>query len=77
MAAYFNGSIYISPANSPLMAFPIAGAALSASSSARSSNIDADWGATPSISANGVENGIVWIIDVEDTAKLLHTMPKI
>ena len=71
MAAYFNGSIYISPANSPLLSFPVSGALLSASPSARSSTINADWGATPSISANGVENGIVWIIDVEDTGKLL------
>lgn len=71
MAAYFNGSIYISPANSPLLAFPIAGSSLSTSPSARTASIDADWGATPSISANGVENGIVWIIDVEDSGKLL------
>jgi uncharacterized protein (TIGR03437 family) len=71
MAAYFNGAIYISPANSPLLAFPLAGASLSASPSAQTANIDANWGATPSISANGVENGIVWIIDVANAAKLL------
>ena len=30
MAAYFSGSIYIAPANSPMLAFPIAGASLAA-----------------------------------------------
>lgn len=71
MAAYFNSAIYIGPANSPMLAFPIAGASLSTSPSARGSNVHADWGATPSISANGSENGIVWTIDLENTARLL------
>ncbi|MCU1275700.1 MAG: hypothetical protein JWO48_3131, partial [Bryobacterales bacterium] len=38
---------------------------------ARSSNTNGDHGATPAISSNGVENGIVWIITVEDGGKLL------
>lgn len=60
-AAYFNGSIYIAPEKSPMFAFPIANATLRSSPSARTSNTLAALGATPSISANGDKNGIVWV----------------
>jgi uncharacterized protein (TIGR03437 family) len=61
-AAYFNGSVYIGPKNSPLFAFPIANAALASSPAAQSASSLGTWGATPGISANGNENGVVWAL---------------
>jgi uncharacterized protein (TIGR03437 family) len=71
MAAYFKGSIYIAPANSPVLAFPVADASLASSPSARTSDSHGNHGATPSISANGNQNGIVWIISENNGGKLL------
>jgi uncharacterized protein (TIGR03437 family) len=70
-AAYFNGSIYIGPVNSPLMAFPVANASLGSSPSASTSNENGYPGATPSISANGSSAGIVWFITGDDGGRLL------
>jgi uncharacterized protein (TIGR03437 family) len=70
-AAYFNGSIYIGPSNSPLLAFPVAGAALGSSPSASASNENGYPGATPSISANGSSDGIVWAVTADDGGRLL------
>ena len=70
-AAYFNGSIYVAPANSPMLAFPLAGAVLASSPSASTSNEAGIHGAIPSISANGSENGIAWIITEADGGRLL------
>ena len=70
-AAYFNGSIYIGPVNSPLMAFPVMGASLGSSPSASTSNVNGYPGATPSISANGTSDGIVWSITGDDGGRLL------
>ncbi|HLY73618.1 MAG TPA: hypothetical protein VKU80_05825, partial [Planctomycetota bacterium] len=69
--AYFNGTIYYKPAApdvsvncaSPLLAFPVSGGLLS--TSPIQSSPTWGWpGSTPSISANGVANGIVWALDV-------------
>lgn len=70
-AGYFNGSIYLGPVNSPLLAFPIAGAALASSPSASASNVNGFPGATPSISANGTNDGIVWTLTADDGGRLL------
>ena len=70
-AAYFNGSIYIAPENSPLMAFPVARASLGSSPSASTSTEHGNFGATPSISANGSSNAIVWAITADDGGRLL------
>jgi len=60
--AYFNHQLYYLGAGDVLKAFTLANARLSASPAASG----ADWfdfpGATPSISANGSTNGIVWAI---------------
>jgi uncharacterized protein (TIGR03437 family) len=69
-AAYFNGSVYIAPENSTMLAFPVAGAVLASSPAAQTSDTAGVHGATPSISANGDQNGIVWIVSVEDAGKL-------
>ncbi len=71
MAAYFNNSIYIVPADSPLFAFHVAGASLASSPRARTSITHFNPGATPSISSNGASNGIVWVIAADDGGRLL------
>jgi uncharacterized protein (TIGR03437 family) len=71
MAAYFNGSIYIGPKQSPMLAFKVSGASLAASPWAQTSDTNGYPGATPSISSNGTKNGIVWIVTTDDDGKLL------
>ncbi len=74
-AAYFNGSIYLAPANSPMLAFGVAGASLASSASELTTNQNGYPGATPSISANGsasgFSDGIVWVITSDDGGRLL------
>jgi uncharacterized protein (TIGR03437 family) len=60
-AAYFNGSIYVAPEKSPMFAFRIANATLEPSPAAQTPDALSILGATPSVSASGVKNGIVWI----------------
>jgi uncharacterized protein (TIGR03437 family) len=71
MAAYFNASIYIAPADSPMFAFKVSGASLAASPWAVTTDTHSAPGATPSISSNAATNGIVWIISNDDAGKLL------
>ena len=70
-AAYYNGAIYIGPQNSPLFAFPVANAALAFSPFAQSKSSLGVLGATPSISADGHQNGIVWTISAAGGGSLL------
>jgi uncharacterized protein (TIGR03437 family) len=70
-AAYFDGFIYLAPSKSPMMAFPVGGASLGSMPSASTSNENGSPGATPSISANGSRNGIVWTITSDDGGQLL------
>jgi hypothetical protein len=61
--AYFSNTIYYGPVGSPILAFPVANAKLSRGANAQTSHIFGYPGATPSISANGTGNGIVWAVD--------------
>jgi len=70
-AAYFNGFLYIAPENSPLLSFPVADAVLQSSPSASTSNDLGSYGATPSISASGSQNGIAWVITEQNNGRLL------
>jgi uncharacterized protein (TIGR03437 family) len=70
-AAYFNGSIYVGPSGSPILAFPLANASLGGMPSASASNENSAPGATPSISANGSSEGIVWTLTIDGGGKLL------
>jgi uncharacterized protein (TIGR03437 family) len=70
-AAYFNGFIYLAPANSPMLAFPVAGASLGSLPAASTSIGNGRLGATPSISANSTRDGIVWTITAADGGQLL------
>jgi Legume lectin domain/Fibronectin type III domain len=62
--AYFNGTIYyVSGFGGPAVTFSIAHAMLSATPTSQSSISFGFPGSTPSISANGASNGIVWDLD--------------
>jgi len=69
--AYFNGTLYYGAVGHPIMAFKIANGLLPAAATAQSSNSFPYPGATPSISANGNSNGLVWAVE-NNTAAVLH-----
>jgi hypothetical protein len=68
--AYFNGVIYYGSVNAALKAFPITNAKVATSASSSSSASFGYPGATPSVSANGTSNGIVWAMQNGGTAVL-------
>jgi hypothetical protein len=68
--AYFNGVVYYGPNGNNLMAFPISNAKLATQPSSQSPSRFGYPGATPSISASGTSNGIVWAIENGNTGTL-------
>lgn len=68
--AYFNNTIYFGSLNSPVQSFRITDAKLAGSASAQTASSFGYPGATPSISANGASNGIVWAVENLATAVL-------
>jgi hypothetical protein len=68
--AYFNGTVYIGSVSDPLMAFSISNAVLSTSPTSQTSTVFGYPGTTPSISANGTTNGIVWAAENGNVAVL-------
>jgi hypothetical protein len=70
MPAYFSNTIYYGSVGSPIQAFTITNAKLSTSSTSQTANSFAYPGATPSISANGTSNGIVWAVENSNPAVL-------
>jgi hypothetical protein len=70
MPAYFNGVIYYGAVGDTLKAFPFSSALLASSPSSQSGNAFPFPGATPSISANGTGNGIVWAAENGSVAVL-------
>jgi hypothetical protein len=72
MSAYFNGSVYFGPQANNLMQFEFSQAKLSTSPVSKSSATFEYPGSTPSISANGSSNGIVWAIEHSDPTDVLH-----
>jgi outer membrane protein assembly factor BamB len=79
-AAYFNGAVYFCPVNDSLKAFPIQDGTLFPIPFTQTNIAFGFPGAVPSISANGTEDGIVWIVDSEAhlrayaAADLLHPL---
>lgn len=59
-AAYFNNTVYFGSIGDSIKAFMITNAALSATPTSQTANPFGSPGATPSISANGTANGILW-----------------
>lgn len=67
--AWFNGALYYGSVGSPLQAFPFANGKFQAISSQSPSAFEFP-GTTPSISANGTSNGIVWAAENSGNAVL-------
>jgi Ig-like domain-containing protein len=70
MPAYFNNTLYYGSVGSPIQAFTITNAKLSTSATAQTANSFGYPGATPSISANGTSNAIVWAVENTSPAVL-------
>ncbi len=69
--AYFNGMVYVDGQSDQLKAFSLTGGLLSTSPVSISNNDFGYPGATPVISANGSQNGILWVIGNSGSA-ILH-----
>jgi hypothetical protein len=63
MPAFFNNTVYYGAVGDALKAFPVTTARLAAAPSSQSTHHFGYPGTTPSISANGTTNGIVWAIE--------------
>jgi hypothetical protein len=70
MPAYFNSTVYYGAVGSAIKAFAITNAKLSIAPASQTSNMFAYPGATPSISANGTSNAIVWAVENTNPAVL-------
>jgi len=68
--AYYNGRVYFGAVNDSIRAFQFSKAVLSSRPQSLTSNQFGYPGATPSISANGTTNGIVWAIENSSPAVL-------
>ena len=69
--AYFNGRLYYGPVDQPILAFQFKNAKLLATPVAKTTNSFGYPGATPSISSNNLQNGIVWAAE-NTTPAVLH-----
>ncbi len=61
--AYFNGTVYYAGRNDRLKAFPMTQAKMATTPSSESAMVFPYPGSTPSVSANGTQNGIVWAVE--------------
>ena len=63
MPAFFNNTVYYGAVGDALKAFPVNSARLASTPSSHSTHPFGYPGTTPSVSANGTTNGIVWAIE--------------
>jgi PQQ enzyme repeat len=70
MPAYFNNTVYYGAVGDSIKAFAINAAQLASSPSSQTGNQFGYPGATPSISANGTGNAILWAVENTDPAVL-------
>ncbi|HZS54691.1 MAG TPA: RICIN domain-containing protein, partial [Bryobacteraceae bacterium] len=70
MPAWFNGRVYFGAANDAIRAFSVTNAKLSLSPISQTAQAFGFPGVTPSISANGTSNGILWAVENSDPAVL-------
>ncbi len=70
--AYWNGNIYIWSVGSNLEAFSFANGAISSTYTSKSAAGAGTYSPTPSVSANGTTNGIVWSIRSDNTPEILY-----
>jgi hypothetical protein len=71
-SAYYKGSVYFGPQGNNLMQFEFSQARLSTSPHSTSATSFTYPGTTPSVSADGSSNGIVWAIEHTDPVDVLH-----
>ncbi len=69
--AYFNGAIYVTAANDALSSFTVADGMLNLPANSIATRILPFPGATPSVSADGARDGIIWIIQCGNPATLV------
>ena len=72
MPAWFNGTIYYGGRSDVLKAFRVVNAEIQARPSSHSSVYYSYPGATPSVSANGTQDGIVWAVENRSGQGVLH-----
>lgn len=70
MPAYFNGNVYYGSVGSPIRAFQISNGKLSSTATVQTANSFGYPGTTPSVTANGTSNGILWAVENGGTAVL-------
>ena len=71
--AFYSGVLYVGAVGDALKAFPITNAKLATTPSSQTAIIFPYPGTTPSVSANGTQNGIVWALESSlSTAAVLH-----
>jgi hypothetical protein len=70
--SYFNGAVYYGAVGDVIKAFPLTSAKLALGPSSQSSTAFMYPGATPTISASGTTNGIVWAVENRGGAAVLH-----
>jgi hypothetical protein len=70
MPAYFDNKVYFGAAGDSMLAFDFSSARLLSSPSSQTSQSFGYPGTTPSVSANGTSNGIVWAVENSDPAVL-------
>lgn len=68
--AYFSNTVYSGPVGGPIQAFSISNAKLSSTATAQTSNSFGYPGASPTISASGISNAILWAVENGGTAVL-------
>jgi hypothetical protein len=71
--AFFNGILYYGAAYNAMKSFPMTNAKLATTASGQTAIAYPFPGTTPSISANGTQNGIVWALEAsQSAAAVLH-----
>jgi hypothetical protein len=72
MAAFFDNTVYYAAVGDTLKSFPITNALLATTPAAQSANTFGFPGATPSVSSNGSQNGIIWAVENQSGVGVLH-----
>jgi hypothetical protein len=61
--AYWQSTLYVAAAGDTLKAFPVAAGTLATTPSSQTGSLAGGLGASPVVSSNGAEGGVVWVLD--------------